>query len=96
MNDPEVLTLWRQATVGKNGGDRRSEAFKSDNIPLETKQERGNSRAYALVRLKREDPALHAEVGAGTSTKDRGHGSRRRLRASGRAGRQSKIHQLMD
>ena len=49
---PEVLAMWRAATTGKPGGDRRSEnAIKHDNVMI---GRQGNSRAYTLDRLKRD------------------------------------------
>lgn len=63
-DDAEVLTMWREATVGKHGGDRKSkDVIKSDNITLDPK--RGTSRAYTLDRLKRERDDLYQQVLAG-------------------------------
>lgn len=56
-DDPEVLTLWREATVGGQGA--RTDLQHHDNV---MKLGQGNSRAYTLTRLKREAPELHEAV----------------------------------
>jgi len=51
----------------KRGGDRRSQKFKDskdDNVTLE-KPARGNSKSYALRRLRELRPNLHGKVLAG-------------------------------
>jgi hypothetical protein len=70
-HDGKVLTKYRLATVGKKGGDRRSDQaradresqpkIKHDNIMVDTPRQ-GTSRAYTLARLSSEAPALHAAV----------------------------------
>ncbi len=57
-DDHETLALWRDAIVGKHGGDRSS---KRDNITLE----RGTSSSYTVSRLKREFPKLFEDVISG-------------------------------
>lgn len=60
-DDAEVLELYREAMVGKHGGDRKSEeAIKPDNRSLE--DEYGTTRSYTLSRLKREFPELFQRV----------------------------------
>lgn len=50
-------TGFQMTTTGKHGGDRKSdEAIKSDNVTLD--DDRGNSRAYTLDRLKRDHPEI--------------------------------------
>jgi hypothetical protein len=51
-DEPEVLALWRKATTGKPGAH--------NNNVIRNRQ--GNSRAYALDRLKRERPDLFNKV----------------------------------
>jgi len=60
-DDPEALAMFRKAVTREHGGDRHSEAFKSDNVTLE-RPERGNTRAYTLDRLYREAPELYKAV----------------------------------
>jgi hypothetical protein len=56
-----TLELWRKATTGEHGGDRKSNgAIKSDNISLDPK--RGTSKAYTLDRLKNQRPDLFEPV----------------------------------
>ena len=55
-DDPETLTLWRRAMVGKPGAH-------STNVTM--KALRGNTRAYTLDRLEREQPDLFKQVKAG-------------------------------
>jgi hypothetical protein len=65
--DADALTMWREATVGKHGGDRKSKdaPIKNDNIILDQpKPKQGTSRAYTLDRLKRERPDLFERVKA--------------------------------
>ena len=52
---PEVLALWREAMVGKQGAH-------ADNVSM---KDAGNSRAYTVSRLKRESPGLFQQVVAG-------------------------------
>jgi hypothetical protein len=59
-NDVEVLAMWREATTGKPG---RPSKENNDNVIIKSKQ--GNSRAYALDRLKRERPDLFDKVKLG-------------------------------
>lgn len=68
--DVEALDLLDRALQNPHGGDRRSADFKSDNAALETDDQRssgqrGTSKDYALRRLRKDAPALHAEVIAG-------------------------------
>lgn len=59
-DDPEALQLIEQAAKGSRGGDRRSEAFKVGNTNLESTAK--NTAGYAVSRLEREYPDLHAQV----------------------------------
>jgi hypothetical protein len=64
-DDPEALDLLDSATVGKHGGDRKSEeAIKVNNVNLDNapKAEKGNTRQYALRRLRTQRSDLHAKV----------------------------------
>ncbi len=65
---PNVLDLIeRMREPPKRGGDRRSQKFrdsKDDNVPFE-KPARGNSKIYALRRLRELRPDLHQKVLAG-------------------------------
>lgn len=55
-----------QAEGGKQGGDRRSDSFKSDIVTLEKDTpERGNSVSYTMRRLAKSAPAIHEKVIAG-------------------------------
>lgn len=60
-DDPEALALFRQVTVGKHGGNRKT---KNDNIIFD-RPKQGTSRAYTLDRLQRERPDLFEQVKAG-------------------------------
>jgi hypothetical protein len=60
-HDEEALVLFRKATTGKHGGNRKS---KNNNIILD-KPKQGTSRAYTLDRLERERPDLFKKVEAG-------------------------------
>lgn len=63
-HDAEAVTLFRKATTGKHGGDRKSsKATKGDIVTLD--RGRGNSRAYTLDRLQRERADLFEQVSAG-------------------------------
>lgn len=67
-DDPETEDLLDRALQGRHGGDRRSET-KTDNSSLERDPNgHGTSRAYALRRLRKDAPALHADVLAGRLT----------------------------
>ena len=67
---------WREipfdqaVTLGKHGGDRKSEKAKDqgDNVTL---KERGNSRAYILARLDRDGHAELADVYQKIDAEDR-------------------------
>jgi hypothetical protein len=61
-DDPAVLAMWREAVTPQHGGDRTDVPSKSDIITLDG---RGTSKAYTVARLKREAPALFADVCAG-------------------------------
>lgn len=56
-DDAETLTLWHKAVTGKHGGDRKS---KNDNVSLAPRQ--GNSKAYTLARLEKQEPELYRQV----------------------------------
>lgn len=51
-DDPECLAMFREAMV-QHGGDRKSEAIKSNNVTIDSEQSTGNSRAYSIDRVKR-------------------------------------------
>jgi hypothetical protein len=55
-NDAEVLAMWREATVGKQGAHTSNRSMK----PVH-----GTTRAYTLDRLKRERPDLFDKVKLG-------------------------------
>lgn len=61
---PNVLDLIEQMREPSKRGDRRSKKFrdsKDDNVPFE-KPARGNSKSYALRRLRETRPDLHQKV----------------------------------
>ena len=60
-DDAEAIRLIGEVTTGEHGGNRRSEGFKPDNVSLETAPY-GNDRQYALRRLHKDRPDLHALV----------------------------------
>ena len=61
-DDVETIDLLEQTKRSRNrGGDRRSAAFKDDNVNFE-RASQGNSVAYALRRLRRHRPDLHRQV----------------------------------
>ena len=63
-SDREALDLLDQVTTGEHGGDRKSEeamTIKRDNVTLDN-ADRGNSPSYALRRLRKNRPDLHARV----------------------------------
>lgn len=53
-DDPEVLTLWREATVGGQGARNDLQ-----HRCITTKLDADRGKAYTLTRLKREAPELH-------------------------------------
>lgn len=64
-DDPECLAMFREAMV-QHGGDRKSEAIKSNNVTIDSEQSTGNSRAYSIDRVKREcEPEVVAKVMSG-------------------------------
>jgi len=63
-DDPECLTMYREAMT-QHGGDRKSEeAIKRDNITIEN-DGRGTCKSYTLSRLERESPELFDSVCSG-------------------------------
>jgi len=58
---PNVLTRFRREMTRARGGDRRSEAFRNNNVIYE-KPVQGNSRSYTVARLEREAPELYERV----------------------------------
>jgi hypothetical protein len=62
-DDPEALDAIDRETEGKHGGDRS----KSDNGRLDdaTSHRGGNTKDYALRRLRKDRPELHAKVLSG-------------------------------
>jgi hypothetical protein len=70
-DNAEVLAMWREEMVEQHGGDRKSEQvkeIKNDNVILDPKPEQGNSKSYALSRLKRERKDLFESVCKGELT----------------------------
>lgn len=72
-DDTDASRRLYDLTVGKHGGDRKSEEIKNNNIILDsdmftppepetTKPTQGNSRAYTLSRLHNERPDLYEAV----------------------------------
>jgi hypothetical protein len=62
-DDVAVLAMWREATTGQHGGNRKSEKAKADqacNANLKY-----GTREHWLARLDRERPDLFAKVRAG-------------------------------
>lgn len=55
-DDQQLVLKFRQATVGIQGAH-------NDNIIM--KHNRGNTRAYAIARLRKDRPDIHARVRAG-------------------------------
>lgn len=64
-DDTDALALIEEETQRPHGGDRRSEDFKFNNGKLETSPPVGNTEQYALRRLRKDRPDLHARVLAG-------------------------------
>jgi hypothetical protein len=66
-DDPEALVMYREAMLGQEGGDKRSQAATTTNIVRGgVTDEHGNSRAYSLSRVQREcDAPTVAAVMAG-------------------------------
>jgi hypothetical protein len=60
-DEAEALDLIDRVAQTSHGGDRRSDNFKFDNVKLDL-SETGNSRAYALRRLRKDRPDLHARI----------------------------------
>ena len=49
-DDPAALLAYREAMLGKEGGDKRSQsAITGNNIPGVERQDRGTSRAYSIA-----------------------------------------------
>lgn len=63
-DDVEAVDLLDQTVRSPHGGDHKSAQFKVDNINLETKPA-GTSAEYALRKLRKDAPELHARVIAG-------------------------------
>jgi hypothetical protein len=66
-DDVEALDLLDKTLRRKHGGSRKVSKVKNDNIILE-KTKLGTSRAYALSKLHKSKPDLHAKVLAGELT----------------------------
>lgn len=68
-DDAEALAMWREATKGKEGGDKRSKEARTTgdivNGDVRPATKKGNSRAYTVARLQRESPELFEQVKAG-------------------------------
>lgn len=65
--DMEALDLIDQATTNDEGGDKRSSDYKTtvSIINSETERPAGTTRQYALRKLRKDAPELHAKVLAG-------------------------------
>jgi len=63
-DDVEALDLLDQTLRKKHGGNRKTSKVKNDNIILE-KTKLGTSRSYALSKLRKSKPELHAKVLSG-------------------------------
>ena len=59
----EALELFASAITKEHGGDRKSEKIKSDNVTLDP--ERGNTKSYAMRRLKKDKPNIYKRVVVG-------------------------------
>ena len=65
-DDPEALLAYRDAMLGKEGGDKRSSVSTTDDNVIGERSPVGNSRAYSLARVQREcDADTVAAVMAG-------------------------------
>lgn len=65
-DDPEALAAFREAMLGKEGGDKRSKPAHTGDIVTGGGRETGNSRAYSISRVQREcDAETVAAVMAG-------------------------------
>ena len=60
-SDIEALDLIDRAVQGKHGGDRKSREFKDNNVRLDQNRG-GSSHQYALRKLRKSRPDLHARV----------------------------------
>ena len=50
-DDPEALLAYREAMLGKEGGDKRSSVSTTDDNVIGERSPVGNSRAYSLARV---------------------------------------------
>jgi hypothetical protein len=68
-DDPEAIVLFREACIGKVGGNGSNQHVRanSDNVTISS-NERGNGKAYTLRRLKSERPDLFELVVKGELT----------------------------
>ena len=67
-DDPETLALFREAMLGKEGGDKRS-AITGNNVTSDRPPRvTGNSKSYTLSRLKKDRPDLFDRVVKGELT----------------------------
>ena len=65
-DDPEALAAFREAMLGREGGDKRSKQPSTGDIVTGGGRETGNSRAYSISRVQREcDSHTVAAVMAG-------------------------------
>lgn len=53
LTEAEIQARIEEVALGSHGGDRRSEQFQGDNIPL--KSQRGTSKTHLVRRLKRDN-----------------------------------------
>lgn len=65
-DDPEALAMFREAMVDKPGKRAKTESDISDNVTNKTSDNRGNTKAYSIDRVKREcEPDVVAKVMSG-------------------------------
>ena len=66
-DDPECLTMYREAMRGQEGGDKTSKEPTCNNVTGDSQPKAitGNSKAYTLSRLERESPELFDSVCSG-------------------------------
>jgi hypothetical protein len=70
-DDAEALTLYRKAVTAPEGGDKRSEAYITNNNIISDRAQQGTSKAYTLERLSRESPGLYEAVCRGEMSANR-------------------------
>lgn len=70
-DDAETLAMWRKAVTAPEGGDKRSEAYTTNDNIISGKARQGTSLAYTLDRLSRETPDLYQAVCRGELSANR-------------------------